>query len=85
MSRLLRIDKEFIISVVNEFSKCKFTFHEIDQVLFFVDLDFNDFLVEEINKQTSFSKELIRDLVLIERKTNDSSIEHFNIITRNRI
>lgn len=85
MSRLLRIDKEFIISVVNEFPQCKFTFHEIDQVLFFVDLDFNDFLAEEINKQNSFSKELIRDLVLIERKITASSVEHFNLITRNRI
>jgi len=82
MGTSLRIDNmnEFIDSIIKEFSEFNFTFREIDEVLFFVDLDFKDFLVEELNKQNQFSKELVRDLVLISRKIDSSTIEHFHFI-----
>jgi hypothetical protein len=72
----------FIYEVISEFPDLNTNFKEIDEVLFFVDLDNNDYLVNAINNKNRFSKELVRDLVLYRRNRNEN-LEHIKYITGN--
>ncbi len=72
----------FIHEVISEFPDLNTNFKEVDGVLFFVDLDNKDFLVNAINKKDRFSKELVRDLVLFSRNVNED-VEHYKFITGN--
>jgi hypothetical protein len=72
----------FIHEVISEFPDLNTNFKEVDGVLFFVDLDKNDYLINAINKKDRFSKELVRDLVLFSRNVNED-VEHYKYITGN--
>lgn len=75
--------EDFINSVIIEFPELGTNFKEVDNVLFFVDLDNNNnHLVDEINKKDRFSKELVRDLVLFSRDVKEK-IEHYKYIVGN--
>jgi hypothetical protein len=83
MSKLINIVEldNFIHSIVNDFEEYNFNFKEIDDILFFVDLHNRDDLVDAINQRNEYSKELVRDLVLLERKVSKESIEHYRFVS----
>ena len=75
--------EEFINSVIVNFKEYDFNFKEIDNLLFFIDLDSGkEHIVIEINKQNDYSRELVRDLVLLERNSNNKDLEHYEFIKR---
>jgi hypothetical protein len=74
--------EEFINELINEFPDLNTNFKEVDDTLFFTDLDNVEYLIKAINKKDRFSKELVRDIVIFSRTKSDE-IEYYKFITGN--
>jgi hypothetical protein len=74
--------EEFIQEVISEFPDLNTNFKEVDNALFFIDLDNEEYLIKAINKKDRFSKELVRDIVIFSRTKSDE-IENYKFITGN--
>lgn len=63
----------YINNIIEEYNEYNFSFDEVDNAIFFIDLDYFE-LSDFLKKKDDFSMELIRDYILVKRGID--SVEH---------
>ncbi len=71
---------DFVNSIVDTFNEYKFTFKEVDDALFFIDLGINSDFIKVVESHNDFSKQIMRDIVLLSRGVKE--VENFEYIKK---